>query len=89
MNYFLQLFSGFLPIVLSGNVFPPYSLIRLARNTQIQDLKAVSSTLGNANHVQLNNKSQIVLLTENSTELNDNFILKEHYEFQNETGNFL
>ncbi|XP_060863806.1 uncharacterized protein LOC132940307 isoform X1 [Metopolophium dirhodum] len=77
--------KGILPVVLSSNVFTPYSLIRLARSTQIHSLKTVPSSLGLANNVQVNNKSQIVLLTENSTELNDNFALKEQYELQNET----
>lgn len=71
---------------MSSNVFTPYNLIRLARSTQIHSLKAVPSSLGLANNVQVNNKSQIVLLAENSTELNDNFALKEQYELQNETG---
>lgn len=89
LTFFPPIFPGILPIVLSSNVFTPYSVIRLARNTQTQDLKVLPSTLGGLNHVQVNNKSQIVLLSENSTELNDNFILKEQYELQNETGYFL
>lgn len=90
MTYiFFHFFSGILPIVLSSNVFTSYSLIRIARNTQTQDLKDSPSTLGGVNHVQVNNKSQIVLLTEGSTELNDNFILKEQYVLQNETGYYL
>lgn len=88
-NIVFPICLGILPIVLSSNVFTPYSLIRLTRNTQTQDLKVLPSTLGGLNHVQVNNKSQIVLLSENSTELNDNFILKEQYELQNETGYFL
>jgi len=74
---------------LSSNVFSSYSLTRLARSTQINSLKTVPSSLGLANNVQVNNKSQIVLLTENSTELNDNFALKEQYELQNETGFYI
>lgn len=71
----------------SSNAFSPYSSIRLARSTQTYSLKTVTSSLGSVNNnVQLNNKSQIVLLTENSTDLNDNFALKEQYELQNETG---
>lgn len=63
-----------------------YSLIRHARSTQTQDLKTVPPTLRSVNNVQVNNKSQIVLLTKISTELNDSVILKEQYEFHNETG---
>lgn len=74
---------------MSSNVFTPYSLSRLARSTQIHSLKTVPSSLGLANNVQVNNKSQIVLLTENSTELNDSFALKEQYELQNETGFYI
>lgn len=40
--------------------------------------------MGN-NYARENNKSQIVLLTENATETNDNFIFKE-YDLKNETG---
>jgi len=58
----------------------------LARSTQIHSLKTVPSNLGLDNNVQVNNKSQIVLLAENSTETNDNFTFKEQYELQNETG---
>lgn len=75
-----------LPIVLSSDVFSSYNLIRHVRNTQTQDFKSAPSTLASVNHVQLNNKSQIVLLTENSTELDDNLISKEQYIFQKETG---
>lgn len=74
---------------MSSNVFTPYSLIRLARSTQIHSLKTVPSSLGLVNNVQVNNKSQIVLLTENSTEINDTFALKEQYELQNETGFYI
>lgn len=83
---YLKTFSGILPIVLSTNVFAPYSLIRHARSAQTQDLKTVPPTLRNVNNVQVNNKSQIVLLTEISTELNDSVVLKEQYELHNETG---
>lgn len=81
--------SGILPIVLSSHAFNPYNLIRLARSSQIHGLKTVPSSSGLVNNVQVNNKSQIVLLTENSTELNDNFALKEQYELQNETGLYI
>jgi len=91
IQLFLQIsihtsFSGILPIVLSSNAFAPYNLIRLPRSPQIHSLKTVPSNLGLANNVQVNNKSQIVLLAENSTESNDSFALKEQYELQNETG---
>lgn len=74
---------------MSSNVFTSYSLIRLTRSTQIHSLKTIPSSLGLVNNVQVNNKSQIVLLTENSTELNDSFALKEQYELQNETGFYI
>ncbi|XP_025404918.1 uncharacterized protein LOC112679358 isoform X2 [Sipha flava] len=78
--------KGILPTVLSSNEFPAYGLIRHSRSTQTQDLKTTPSVAGSVNNVQLNNKSQIVLLTENSTEINDNLVFKEHYEIQNETN---
>lgn len=74
--------------MLSSNGFTPYSLIRIARSTETQDLKTLPSILG-ANNVQLNNKSQIVLLTENSTEIIESLVLKEQYELQNDTGFFI
>jgi len=76
-----------LPVALSNNVVASNDLTRLARGTQLQDLKtALPSTLGSVNNLQVNNKSQqIVLLPENSTELNNSFVLKEQYELQNET----
>lgn len=87
MYYFVfLLFSGILPLVLSSSLFTSYNIIRLTRSTEAQDLKIVPSSIGSINHVRVNNKSQVVLLTENSTDLNDNFILKEQYELQNETG---
>lgn len=72
--------------MLSSNDFTPYSSIRIARSTQ--DLKTLPPILG-ANNVQLNNKSQIVLLTENSTEINESLVLKEQYELQNDTGFYI
>lgn len=77
-------FSGILPLVLSSDELIPY--IRIARGTQTEDLKSVSSSFGSVNNVSGNNKSQIVLLPANSTESYDNLVLKEQYELQNETG---
>lgn len=77
---------GILPTVLSSNEFPVYGLIRHSRSTHTQDLKTTPSVAGTVNNVQLNNKSHIVLLTENSTDINDNLVFKEQYEVQNETG---
>lgn len=80
--------SGILPIVLADDEYASFGTTRIARSTQTLDVKTVASTLGTVNHVQTNNKSQIILLTENSTELNENNVLKEQYELQNETGFF-
>lgn len=80
-------YPGILPTVLSSNELPLYDLIRHSRSTQTQDLKTTTTIVGSGvNNVHLNNKSQIVLLTENSTEINDGLIFKEQYELQNETG---
>lgn len=77
-------FSGILPSVLSNDELIPF--IRSTRGTQTEDLKTVPSSFGNVNNVSGSNKSQIVLLPANSTELYDNLVLKEQYELQNETG---
>lgn len=77
-------FPGILPLVLSNDELIPY--IRIARGTQTEDSKDVPSSIGNVNNVSGNNKSNIVLLPENSTETYDNLVLKEQYELQNETG---
>lgn len=77
--------KGILPTVLSSNVFTSYNLIRHVRDTQQQDFKTVPSTLASVNLIQMNNKSQIIFY-ENSTELNENFISKEQYILQKETG---
>lgn len=79
-------FPDMLPKVLSSDVFSSYNLIRHIRNTQTQDFKPVPSTLTSVNNVQENNKSQIILLTANSTELDENLVSKEQYIFQKETG---
>ncbi|VVC27708.1 Hypothetical protein CINCED_3A005825 [Cinara cedri] len=77
--------KGILPIVLSSNVFTPYSLVRIARSAPTQDSKTLPPPLDAINNTLVNNKSQFVPLTENSTEINENIVLKEHYELQNDT----
>jgi len=88
LHFTVKFCLGVLPLVLYSNIFTSNGSIRFARSTQTQELKtAAPSTLGIVNNLQVNNKSQqIVLLPENSTELNSNFVLKEQYELQNETG---
>lgn len=51
----------------------------------MKDIKVIPDDVENDNHI-LSNKSHIVLLADNSSIINKNFEVKEHYELQNITG---
>lgn len=63
-------------------MYTPTGVDRQPHSTETNNSKSVVSTVG----TPVNNKSQIVLLTESSPEFNESFVLKEQYELQNETG---
>ncbi|XP_050520829.1 uncharacterized protein LOC126894115 isoform X2 [Daktulosphaira vitifoliae] len=73
------------PIVLSSSVISSFNSLRFSRSTQMKDVKVIPDDVENFNQIQLSNKSHIILLADNSSIINKNVELKEHYEIQNIT----
>ncbi|XP_050424127.1 uncharacterized protein LOC126835517 [Adelges cooleyi] len=73
-----------IPFGISSSVISSYKLFRITRSTPFDGVKITQDDFESINQVHLPNKSEIVLLEDNSS-INANFAIKEPYKLQNDT----